>query len=250
MVINMKTTVPGFSGVPPESVGVLSSGSVPREHGLYEKELDTYLCVAKGDCEGVRAAAEALISEKTAQGGLDVKSIDEAKYRVSEIINIAARYAAGSGPDERLCIRLADECVNETDKLTSRDEIYRILIERIVELTRLVSQAQKSREYPYSVRRAIGYINANLDKNLTVIDVARECRLSADYMSVCFRKATGVKMTAYIRRQKMLLARDMLGRHIRCSDAALRLAFCSESYFVKCFKEEFGITPKKWQNSV
>ena len=48
----------------------------------------------------------------------------------------------------------------------------------------------------------------------------------------------------------MLLARDMLGRNIRCNDAALRLAFCSESYFVKCFREEFGITPKKWQSSV
>lgn len=249
MVINMKTTIPERAGGLPERELLVAREAAGPGVTLYEKELDTYSCVARGDCENIRAAVEELIDEKTARGGLNVKNIDEAKYRATEIINIAARYAAQSGGDEEFCLRLADESVNQIDAVTAREEIYRILIEKIIGLTRLVSRSRDESNYPYAIRKSIAYINANLDKNLTVTDVARECRLSPDYLSAYFRRTTGTKMTAYIRRQKMLLARDMLGRHIKCADAALRLSFCSESYFVKCFREEFGITPKKWQNT-
>lgn len=248
MVINMKTTMPGRGSAVPGKGFFRVSGE--GRSGLFEKELDTYHCVAAGDCAGVRPALEELIREKAAKGGLDMDSVREAGYRAAEIINIAARYAAQNGPDENLCLRLADECVNEIDALTSREEIYSVLVEKTVSLTRLVSQAKQSSIYPYIVRRAIGYISSNLSRNITVIETAQACGVSPDYLSYCFRRATGERMTAYIRSQRMQLARDILGRHIRCSEAAKRLSFCSESYFVKCFKDEFGITPKKWQSSV
>lgn len=237
------------------------SRNVPREEGrkekdrlteyeaVYEKELAAYSCIEKGDCELVREAFEELIKEKTSLGGLNTKSIDEAKYRSAEIINIAARYAARRISREDRCLALADRCVCEIDKATDRDEIYRLLIERAAQLALLVHSEGESGDYPYVIRKAIRYINSSLEQNIGVCDVARECNISPDYLSFCFKKATGVRMTAYIRRRKLLLAKDILGQHIRCNDAAKRLSFCSESYFVKCFKDEFGVTPKKWQNT-
>lgn len=246
MVINMELTLGGemLPSMNPGPPGY-SSGGVT----LYEKELETYSCVARGDCDNVRRCTEELINEKAAYGGLDMNGLSEAKYRACEIINIAARYASQSGADETYCLRLSDDCVSETERLISKEDVYRLLIEKTAELTRLVHQANLSRSYPYAVRKSIGYINSNLSRNLSVKDVARACRLSPDYLSTSFRRATGVRMTAYIRRQKMLFARDILGRHIRCREAAQKLSFCSESYFVKCFKDEFGVTPKKWQES-
>lgn len=246
MVISMELTI-GGERLPKNNLRSAPAGG--RGSGLYEKELETYFCVARGDCSSVRYKTEELINEKASLGGLDMSSLSEAKFRASEIVNIAARYAAQSGPDEAYCLRLADDCVNEVQRCDSADGVYAVLVEKTAELTRLVSQAKESRRYPYAVRRSISYINANLTRNLTVKEVAAACQLSPDYLSTLFKTTTGIRMTAYIRRQKMLLARDILGRHIKCAEAAKKLSFCSESYFVKCFKDEFGVTPKKWQNT-
>lgn len=234
-------------GVREGSLFVLRENSGQGET-LYEKELDAYSCVARGDTENAVRAFEALIKEKTACGGLETNNLDEAKYRAAEIVNIAARYAAQNVADEEFCLRFADECVSEIDKMTEREEIYRLLIEKAARLTRYVENERQSRKYPYIIRKAVEYINANLSKNISVREVAKICGISPDYLSVYFKKITGERMTAYIRRQKLVLAKDILGERIKCADAAKRLSFCSESYFVKCFRDEFGITPKKWQN--
>lgn len=244
MVISMRLTVPYGK----EGCLFAIRENTGQGGTLYEKELDAYSCVARGDTGNVTAAFEALIKEKTACGGLETNNLDEAKYRAAEIINISARYAAQNVADEGFCIGFADECVSEIDRLTGREEIYRILIEKAAQLAHYVENERESRKYPYIIRKAVEYINANLSKNLSVCEVAEICGISPDYLSVYFKKTTGERMTAYIRRQKLILAKDILGERIRCADAAKRLSFCSESYFVKCFRDEFGITPKKWQN--
>lgn len=249
MVINMNTTIPkGGEGAFEMSFLLPQEGSGPGVT-LYEKELNAYSCVARGECENVRRAAGNLIEAKL-MNGLGVAETEELKYRACEIINIAARYAAQSGAEEGFCLNFADESVAAIDRLVSRDDICHTLIEKTAELTGYVAQAKRSSSYPYAIRKAIGYINTNLARNLSVIDVADYCSLSPDYLSAYFKKITGEKMTAYIRKRKMQLARDMLGRHLRCADVAGRLSFCSESYFVKCFREEFGVTPKKWQSGI
>lgn len=247
MVINMKTTIPNHGAVLNDRTILLPGEGPPRGGGLWETELDTFSCVARGDCGAVADSLRKLIYEKTAQGGLEVGSIEEARYRATEMINVAARYAAQSCGGEMYCLGLADACVSQADKSVSRDEIFDILTEKMLELTRFVSKSKQNKEYPYIIRRSIDYINSNIGRNLSVIEVAGECNISPDYLSVYFRKTTGERMTAYIRRQKLLVARDMLGARVRCSEAAKRLSFCSESYFVKCFREEFGVTPKRWQ---
>ena len=244
MVINMRLIVPGDK----EGTLFIQRENSGQSETLYEKELDAYSCVANGDSVNVVRAFEALIKEKTACGGLDTSSLDEARYRATEIINISARYAAQNVSDEIFCLNFADECVSAIDKIPEVSEIYRVLIEKMAELTQYVRTEREGRKYPYIIRKAVEYISLNLSKNLSVASVAEVCGISPDYLSAYFKKITGERMTSYIRRQKLILAKSILSERIKCADAAKRLSFCSESYFVKCFRDEFGITPKKWQN--
>lgn len=252
MVISMEKTLPGGEEMLRERSLLLN-----REHekegknetSLYEKELDAYSCVARGDCENVGAAFSALISQKAGGAPLGENEKSTAKYRAAEIVNIAARYAAQSGFDEAFYLDFADNFVREADKIENAGEIYLATAEKAAELTQLVRKEKDNRRYPYIIRTALGYIDSNIDRSITVIDVSRVCRISPDYLSAYFKKTTGVSMTAYIRRQKLLLAKEMLKKSMRCGEVSKRLSFCSESYFVKCFKDEFGLTPKKWQNT-
>lgn len=223
------------SGVPPDTV--------------CDAELRAYSSISQGDRERTKKEIEALLEIKSKGCALSVDAVDEARYRGVEIINLAARCAARNGANEAFCLELADEATTTMDKIPDVGEIRGYISEKCGELTDVTAEAVSNGDYPYAVKKAIGYISANLDKPLTVSEIADVCGISPDYLSYQFRRATGERMTAYIRKKKLLAARELLRKQGRCSEIAKRLSFCSESYFVKCFREEFGITPKKYKNS-
>ena len=92
-------------------------------------------------------------------------------------------------------------------------------------------------------------INAlNYDKKF--IDPLLKKGLSDDYLSFLFKKNLGVNLSRYIRSQRLQSSKEMLKGNYTISDIAYYLGFCSESYFISCFKKEFGKTPKKFRNQL
>ncbi len=70
--------------------------------------------------------------------------------------------------------------------------------------------------------------------------------LSKDYLSQLFKKTTGLTVTEYIMKKRLSSAKQLLDRDVSISDTAYALGFCSESYFISCFKKKYGITPKEY----
>ena len=77
--------------------------------------------------------------------------------------------------------------------------------------------------------------------------LARACALSPDYLCALFKKHVGVPLSVYIRSQRLLAARDLLRTGKSLSEIAYDLGFCSESYFIRCFREAFGETPRRFR---
>jgi AraC-like DNA-binding protein len=44
---------------------------------------------------------------------------------------------------------------------------------------------------PWHHRRAIEYLDAHVDGNLTIVDLARQCSLSATYFTPAFKRSAG-----------------------------------------------------------
>ena len=82
---------------------------------------------------------------------------------------------------------------------------------------------------------------------LTAETLAKECALSPDYLCALFKKHVGEPLSVYIRRQRLSAARDLLQTGKGLSEIAYDLGFCSESYFIRCFREEFGETPRRFR---
>lgn len=73
--------------------------------------------------------------------------------------------------------------------------------------------------------------------------------MSSSYLSRLFKKETGDSVSAYIRKQKIEKARNLL----RYSDYSVieianRLSFSSQSHFIQQFREIVGMTPKKYRD--
>lgn len=215
-------------------------------HTAYKTEVMLYSAIRQGDSDALRAMLENTASEKLVMGRLSLDDLRQMQYWAVCCVTLATRYAIQGGLDEVTAYCFSDDCILTIDKIKSTSAILDYLTERGFELTKMVADSKKQREYPYDIRKCISYINANLHKKITLDTLAAECNLSKDYLSLKFKAATGLRPSDYIKKQRLIAGRDMLKENHSCSEVAYYMNFCSESYFIKCFKEEFGMTPKQF----
>lgn len=93
------------------------------------------------------------------------------------------------------------------------------------------------------------YIYSHIKERITIEELAETLGVSASYLSRLFKKETGDSVSAYIRRQKIEMAQNLL-RYSDYSliDIANRLSFSSQSHFIQQFRELTGMTPKRYRN--
>lgn len=98
------------------------------------------------------------------------------------------------------------------------------------------------------VRRIRNFIQKEYKGELSLFDVASKLNLNPSYVSHIFKKETGQGIVEYITELKMEKARLLLqDKNLKIVQIAEKLGYNSQSYFNKCFKSHFGITPKQFR---
>lgn len=103
---------------------------------------------------------------------------------------------------------------------------------------------------PRKLRKAIEFINANLDKEQTVAlaAVAEEVRVSYFHFSRAFKQSMGVSPNAYMIEQRVERAKRLLSEtDLPIADIALRVGFASQSHFTTTFRRLAWTTPKAFR---
>jgi len=90
------------------------------------------------------------------------------------------------------------------------------------------------------------FIRTNLEKSLTLSDIAAVAGLSTSYLSRAFKATFGVPTHAYIKRLRVERAIDLI-RHTEMPlcDVALTCGFCDQSHMSNVFRRLFGDTPSR-----
>ena len=94
------------------------------------------------------------------------------------------------------------------------------------------------------IEKGVAYLNAHIEENVSVEDVARMCNISAVYFRRMFKEVMGVSPSEY-RIQKRVEKAKMLLEYSEDSIEAIgqALGYTDTSYFIKQFKAEVGLTP-------
>ena len=89
------------------------------------------------------------------------------------------------------------------------------------------------------------YVRENLNKALTISDVAGHTGYSVSYLRAVFRKELGVSLGAYMRNSRLSVAAAMLSRPDRPSieEIAVACGFTSIYAFSHAFKKATGVAP-------
>ena len=98
------------------------------------------------------------------------------------------------------------------------------------------------------VRRVQEYIYANLQNDISLDDAARTVSLSPPYVSRIFRDIAGINFVSYVKKCKMERASELLRQgEMNVDQVAVSLGYNSTAYFIKNFKDSYGVTPKAYQ---
>lgn len=147
---------------------------------------------------------------------------------------------AGAYQKMELLFRKVNRCWNEK-------ELGYELICRSV-LLEILSQCMCHFEVNYAsqkkVERLLAFINQNLERRITVGEMADMVNLSPDYLTAQFKGITGFTTIQYLNRCRIDRAKILLlDGDNKIKDVAEKVGFCDEFYFSRTFKKYEGISP-------
>lgn len=101
------------------------------------------------------------------------------------------------------------------------------------------------------IQAAKEYIQNNLSKNIKAKDVARQVHLSESYFTIYFKNKTGTNFREYLLNARMQLARRLLAsKDTNISEIAYLVGYQDYRSFSRAFKNETGMSPSEYMNSL
>ncbi|EFL51416.1 transcriptional regulator, AraC family [Solidesulfovibrio fructosivorans JJ]] len=106
------------------------------------------------------------------------------------------------------------------------------------------------KEWQRRIMRAMRFMEARLDEELSLDDIAREAHFSPYHFHRIFTGMTGESVRAYLRRLRLARATHRLS-YGKCSvtEVALRAGFEAPEAFTRAFRAAYGMPPSAWRKA-
>ena len=101
-------------------------------------------------------------------------------------------------------------------------------------------------EKPELLDRITAYIEENYAAHITVDDLARRFYVSNSSISHTFKQKMGVSLYRYITQRRLIAAKSLIAQRVPMEEISLRVGFVDYSTFYRAFKQEFGISPRRF----
>ncbi|KZL89565.1 AraC family transcriptional regulator [Clostridium magnum] len=109
---------------------------------------------------------------------------------------------------------------------------------------------EKDIEYDERIVKILDYINKNLGEILSVENIALKFYMNKFYLMHKFKAQTGYTLHSYIQQKRLVLAASLVKKGKQITEIYLECGFRDYSSFVRAFKKEFNLSPKKYYKSV
>jgi len=121
----------------------------------------------------------------------------------------------------------------------------------VVETCRFYSNNKSTKaKQLFRIEKVINYIDENIDKQMTLKELAEVAGLNDQVFRNLFKKTTGHTPANFIIERRVSFATHLLvNQKLFVSKIAERVGFKNKSYFVRKFKEIMGVTPGAYAKS-
>lgn len=139
--------------------------------------------------------------------------------------------------------------ISENKKDDKYKDIYikSVLISLLCELNRLSLNAQpqiiNNRQNP-TLNKILAYINDNYTYNIKLDDIAKAVYLDKYYLSHLFTKEVGSSIHQYIKKKRLVDAKDLLEKGYSPIEVSKKVGFGDYTNFYRAYKDEYNVSPK------
>lgn len=122
-----------------------------------------------------------------------------------------------------------------------------LFIEFIIAVLRKQNDISSHSEVPDEIVKAREYIEKNLNRKITLTEIANHVHLQSAYFSTLFKKHMGINFSKYLTLRRLAEAkRLLLNTNRKMEDIALSTGFYDIHHFSNIFKKYEGINPTQY----
>lgn len=101
------------------------------------------------------------------------------------------------------------------------------------------------------MQTAINYINHNLNRTISLAEIADAVGVSSHHFARAFKQSTGIAPHKYLTQRRLECAKSLLSDpKVPLAEIAFRLGFSSQAHFTTVFRQSLGITPKSYSKAL
>ncbi len=206
---------------------------------------EIYECIKDGDTDELknylnRGDVYSYINEK-------MKNTDTAKTMY--IFNLSRCYhiAVQSGIPLEDMNEMMLTYMNDLKKLTKIPLLKSATLRVMYDFAKIIN-LYKDQNSSTCVKKARAYISQHIYEQIKIEDIAKYCSVSVSSLQHKFKSETGMTLSEEIQKMKIHKACFFLKyTSLSGTDIALKLGYCTQSYFNKHFKNVMGISPLKYK---
>lgn len=102
-------------------------------------------------------------------------------------------------------------------------------------------------EKPELLDQAIGYVEANLSRKITLEEAARELYVSPSTISQTFRNKMNTSFYRWVTQRRLIAAKALISENIPLEQVGAQVGFSDHSVFYRAFRKEYGISPRQYR---
>lgn len=217
-------------------------------HPPYENELRELYCIENGDLELLEKTLPKIYNDSY-NVILAKNPIRHIKNLGIVVVTLACRAAISGGITPEISFSLSDTYINKIESLSDYKSVEKLMRQSQYEYAKLVNDKKKLDNNSYTknqnlhIEQCKNYIFTHLYDKILIPQIAAKLSLSANYLSVLFRKHEGISIKEFILSEKIKIVKKLL-IHSKYSyiEIANCMSFSSQSHLEKQFKKLTGNT--------
>lgn len=232
---------------------IVKSEFIQREYGIahptYDEELAFYRLVSGGEVELLKTTlGEPDEKVLAARGSLSDDDIRNRRYHEVVMVAMISRFCIEEGMDEMESYNLSDYYIRKLDTAQTRRQLAALHDRIVMDYAGRMRNIKKKSSLSVWCIKAMDYVYDHLHEKIQTEDIADCIGLSRSHLSRLFHRETGLTITEYIMQKKLQAAQNMLVySEFTCAEISEYLAFASNSYFAKCFRQRCGMSPNEYR---
>lgn len=99
------------------------------------------------------------------------------------------------------------------------------------------------------IDQVIAFVDEHYMSNIGIGQIGEQLRITPNYLSTLFHKKTGINFMTYLKRIRMLKAKELLSDpNIQIHQVAKQVGYFSTRHFARLFAEQYGCLPSEYRD--